>query len=65
MNIRCNSEEVQIKATNLESALRELGYENAVVATALNGEFIPRQRRQDTSLCSGDFLDIVSPRQGG
>lgn len=65
MNIRCNDQETQIEATDLESALLELGYQDLVVATALNGEFVPRTRRGTTALHAGDTIDVVAPRQGG
>jgi sulfur carrier protein len=65
MNIRCNDQEVQIEATTLANALLELGYHDAVVATAVNGEFVPRTMRETTPLVAGDLVDIVAPQQGG
>ena len=65
MNIRCNDQEMQIEATTLENALLELGYQDLVVATALNGEFVPGTRRATTALHDGDTIDVVAPRQGG
>jgi sulfur carrier protein len=65
MNIRCNDQEVQLEAENLASALVELGYQDLVVATALNGEFVPRTLRSQTPLRAGDQIDILAPQQGG
>ena len=39
--------------------------EEAQVATARNGDFVPRQARTATRLAAGDKIEIVAPRQGG
>jgi sulfur carrier protein len=56
---------MQIEATNLEAALLELGYQDAVVATAVNGEFVPVTLRVQTRLQAGDHIDVLAPMQGG
>jgi sulfur carrier protein len=43
----------------------ELGHAEAAVATAVNGEFVPRGARTVTKLAPGDMIEIVAPRQGG
>ena len=43
----------------------ELGFAEGQVATALNGEFVPRQARAATRLAADDRVEIVAPRQGG
>jgi sulfur carrier protein len=35
------------------------------VATALNGDFVPRDKRAATQIGNGDKVEIVAPRQGG
>ena len=65
MNIRCNDQEKEIEAKDLASALLELGYAEITVATALNGEFVPRALRKNTTLRAGDQLDVLAPMQGG
>lgn len=52
-------------APDLAAALLELGYAEAVVATALNGEFVPVGSRNDARLAEGDRLEILAPMQGG
>jgi sulfur carrier protein len=52
-------------ASDLASALKELGYGSAVVATALNGEFVPSGSRQSARLAEGDRLEVLAPMQGG
>lgn len=65
MKIQCNEAATHIAATTLADALIELGYERAHVATAVNGEFVPRSMHSATTLNPGDCLDIVAPMQGG
>jgi sulfur carrier protein len=52
-------------AADLASALKELGYGGSVVATALNGEFVPAGSRADTPVAEGDRLEVLAPMQGG
>jgi len=49
----------------LAAALEALDFSGAVVATALNGEFVPARQRAATKLTDGDRIEIVAPRQGG
>jgi sulfur carrier protein len=60
-----NGESHQLAAANLADALIALDYGEAVVATALNGEFVPKRKRAETPLKDGDRIEIVAPRQGG
>ena len=39
--------------------------DDATVATALNGEFVPARARGATPVKDGDRIEIVAPRQGG
>jgi sulfur carrier protein len=65
MKIRVNGEEQSIQALNLDCALLELGFTNALVATALNGDFIPRSQRPQTVLSDGDTIEVLAPMEGG
>lgn len=65
MKIRVNGEEQIIQALNLNGALLELGYTNVLVATALNGDFIPRGQRPQTALNDGDAIEVLAPMEGG
>lgn len=65
MNIQCNERPVRVTARTLTKVLLELGYDSATVATAINGEFVPRSLRPTTTLRPGDQLDVVAPMQGG
>jgi sulfur carrier protein len=65
MQITVNGEPLNLAAANLAEALAALDYEGAVVATALNGAFVPKRKRAETPLSEGDRIEIVAPRQGG
>ena len=65
MKITINGEAREVSATTLGSVLEELGYGGAIVATALNGTFLPRSQRCEATLSDGDCLEIVAPMQGG
>jgi sulfur carrier protein len=65
LTISVNGERVTCQAATLDKLLGELGYGDAKVATALNGEFIPAATRSQTRLANDDSVEIVAPRQGG
>jgi len=65
MKIIVNDAEHELDAATLAAALEALDYRDAVVATALNGRFVPARVRQETPLKDGDRVEIVAPRQGG
>lgn len=65
MNIQVNGKELEVGAVTLAALLKELGYQDAVVATALNQDFVRAVDRQKTKLKVGDAVEILVPRQGG
>ena len=65
MNIIVNGQKLNISKTNLSMILVELGYKQMKLATALNGDFISVEQRDNTELKDGDKLEILSPQQGG
>jgi len=64
MRILVNGSWREIARADLSAVLEELGYAG-VVATAVNGEFVPVGARPDTPLAEGDRLEVVAPMQGG
>jgi sulfur carrier protein len=64
-SLTVNGELREIAAATLAEALIALDYADAVVATALNGDFVPKRKRAETPLAEGDRIEIVAPRQGG
>jgi sulfur carrier protein len=65
MRILINGASRDIRAADLSGALEELGYAGAVVATAVNGEFVPAADRQVARLADGDRIEVLAPMQGG
>jgi sulfur carrier protein len=66
MRIIVNGAAREVSATaDLAAALTELGFGEAVVATAVNGEFVPLSARSTTRLAAGDQLEVLAPMQGG
>ena len=65
MKILVNGTWRDTTATDLASALEELGYGGSTVATALNGEFVPASLRSAAPLADGDRLEVLAPMQGG
>jgi sulfur carrier protein len=65
LKIVLNGEPAEVTATRLDAVLDELGYEGAVVATALNGDFVPREARERVELTEDDHLEVVAPLKGG
>ena len=65
MKIIVNGASHETSAPHIEELLLELGYGTSVVATALNGEFVPAAARSFTRLGEGDRLEVLAPMQGG
>jgi sulfur carrier protein len=65
VNVTVNGDSVMLAAHTLADALFELGFGGVLVATAVNGAFVPAAARAGTVLVSGDKIEIVAPRAGG
>ena len=65
MKILVNGAWRDTTAVDLAAALHEMGYGEAVVATALNGEFVPAGLRPAARLVDGDRIEVLAPMQGG
>ena len=65
ITIAVNGETTVTGAATLAELIAELGFVEGAVATALNGDFVPRGARAATKLAPGDKIEIVAPRQGG
>jgi sulfur carrier protein len=65
MRILVNGAWHETQALDLAAALAELGYQAAVVATAVNGQFVPAAVRTARALADGDRLEVLAPMQGG
>jgi sulfur carrier protein len=65
MKILLNGAWREIAAGELGTLLEELGLAGAVVATAVNGEFVAAALRAHTALTEGDRVEVLAPMQGG
>ncbi|ODN71433.1 sulfur carrier protein ThiS [Methylobrevis pamukkalensis] len=65
MRIELNGEATETEATTLAAFVVAAEFDPEIVATALNGEFVPRGERVDTPIAEGDRIEVFSPRQGG
>ena len=65
LKITVNGEERHTEAYTLDELCHELGFSEARVATARNGEFVPATARTSATLADGDKVEVLSPRQGG
>lgn len=65
MRVLLNGEAREVRGPTLELVLQECGLGAAVVATAVNGEFVPAPSRASTVLADGDALEALAPMQGG
>jgi sulfur carrier protein len=65
MRIVVNGASLEARAAALSEVLEELGYHDAVVSTAVNGEFVPVGVRGAITLHEGDRLEVLAPMQGG
>ena len=65
MNIILNGAACDTSAVTLDEALAELGFAQAVVATAVNGAFVPVEARATLEINPGDQIEVLAPMQGG
>jgi sulfur carrier protein len=65
MRILVNGASREVRSADLSGALEELGYGGTIIATAVNGEFVPATERGAARLAEGDALEVLAPMQGG
>lgn len=65
MQIVLNGKPRNVNAARLDRVLEELGYQDAKVATAVNGAFVALRARGETALADGDRVEVIAPMQGG
>lgn len=65
MRVELNGRTIETSATTLAELMEEQQIDPRTVATALNGEFVPRSRYTSQQLEAGNQLEILSPMQGG
>ncbi len=65
MRIIVNGEACEVMATSLNQILIELAYAEPMIATAVNSEFVHKDKRGQIQLSEGDRLEVLSPISGG
>ena len=65
MRVRINGNDIEVAASTLCDVVEELGYDGAIVATAVNKSFVPRTQRNGVALHDGDAIEIIMPMRGG
>jgi sulfur carrier protein len=65
MRILVNGAWRETESGALSGVLAELGFGDAVVTTAVNGEFVASAARESTTLSEGDRIEVLAPMQGG
>lgn len=65
MRLIINGEAQTVVATTLSQLLCALDYEGDWLATAVNGELVHREDRDDHALNDNDRIEILTPMQGG
>ncbi|AVV39710.1 sulfur carrier protein ThiS [Pantoea vagans] len=65
MRVQLNGRTIETSAITLAELMAEQQIDPRTVATALNGEFVPRSHYVSQQLEAGSQLEILSPMQGG
>lgn len=65
MQITVNAKPREVSGGTLGDALLELGFTSPAIATAINGQFVPKAERGTVCLSDGDRLEVLAPMQGG
>lgn len=65
MQIQLNGQIVETQAQTVSELLQEQQIDSSCVATALNGNFVPRSAYSRQPLAAGCQLEVLSPMQGG
>ena len=65
MRVIVNGEQREISSARIDALLGELEYEGTHFAIALNFDVLPKSRWAETTIKSGDEIEIITPRHGG
>jgi sulfur carrier protein len=65
MKIFINGEHIDTDVNTLKELCEKFSEAPEFVATAVNGLFVPKSKRQATILSENDTVDIVVPLEGG
>ncbi|MEM8839956.1 MAG: sulfur carrier protein ThiS [Pseudomonadota bacterium] len=65
MTLIVNGQKRDCTSRTLAALLDELRYGDAIVATAVNGDFVAADARAKTPVSAGDRIEILAPMKGG
>ncbi len=66
MRILVNGQAIEtLPAITVEGLLQQLGYENQMVAVAINQTCVPRQTFAACEVSERDVIEILAPMAGG
>lgn len=65
MKILLNGKNHEVQNAQLSELIEELGYAEAFIGVAVNGEVVPKTRHPKTVLLEGDRIEVIAPLQGG
>lgn len=65
MNLSLNGNLIETQSQNLSQLLEEHQFDCRSVATAIDGNFVPRSQYASTLLCAGQKIEVLAPMQGG
>jgi len=65
MTVTINGEKTETEFELLGELVRSLRDDADLVATAVNGDFVAKQMRDEYAINDGDTIDIVAPMAGG
>ena len=65
MKLIINGEPQELSPGTLADLLAALDHEGDWLATAVNGDLVPRAEREKIMLNDGDRIEILAPKQGG
>ncbi|MEZ3498313.1 sulfur carrier protein ThiS [Pantoea sp. KPR_PJ] len=65
MQIELNGQLIDTDAQTVAALLNERQIDAACVASAFNGQFLPRSQYESQRLVAGCRLEVLSPMQGG
>jgi sulfur carrier protein len=65
MKILVNNEAREIAGPSLADVVEQLGFGEAVIATAVDGDFVPARKRASVMLRDGHAVEVLAPMQGG
>ncbi|WP_269915079.1 sulfur carrier protein ThiS [Acinetobacter sp. HY1485] len=65
MNIVLNGQSINTACSNLKDFLLEQSIDITCVASAIDGDFVPRRCYEETQLEDNMKIEVVAPMQGG